>query len=179
MEISNYATDLRLDAEGRPRMIFSVQRDGAAIRALKKGGDGGHDHRYHYARWDGSRWQVHELAFAGTRLYAGEDDYTGLAALDPQDANVVFISTNADPQTGRPLVSTADSKRHWEIFQGTTADGGAHWKWSAITANSTQDNLRPVMPVRPGGPRVVLWARGDLKAYTDYRLDIVMLRQDG
>ena len=174
-----WTTDLRLDAEGRPRMIFSVQRDGAAIRALKKGGDGGHDHRYHYARWDGSRWQVHELAFAGTRLYAGEDDYTGLAALDPQDANVVFISTNADPQTGRPLVSTADSKRHWEIFQGTTADGGAHWKWSAITANSTQDNLRPVMPVRPGGPRVVLWARGDLKAYTDYRLDIVMLRQDG
>lgn len=172
-----WTTDLRLDADGRPRMIFSVQRDGAATRALKKGGDGGQDHRYHFARWDGSRWQVHEMAFAGTRLYAGEDDYTGLVALDPQDANIVFISTNADPKTGHPLVSTADGRRHWEIHQGTTDDGGAHWKWSAITTNSAQDNLRPVMPAWPGGPRIVIWARGDLKTYTDYRLEIVMLEQ--
>lgn len=173
-----WTTDLRLDATGRPRMIFSVQRDGAATRTLKKGGDGGQDHRYYFARWDGSRWQVHEMAFAGTRLYPGEDDYTGLAALDPQDANTAFISTNSDPQTGRSLVSIADGRRHWEIFQGTTSDGGAHWRWTPITVNSAHDNVRPVMPLWPDGPRVLLWARGSLKTYADYLLDIVMLRQD-
>ena len=172
-----WTTDLRLDAGGRPRMIFSVQRDGAATRSMKKGGDGGQDHRYHFARWDGSRWHVHEMARAGSRLYAGEDDYTGLAALDPQDASTVFISTNAGPQTGRPLISAVDGKRHWEIHQGITDDGGAHWQWVPITSNSTQDNLRPVIPDWPGGPRVVLWARGDMRTYADYRLDIVMITQ--
>ncbi len=173
-----WAADLRLDADGRPFAAFSVQRDGAASRAERKAAGGGQDHRYHYARWDGSRWHVHEMAHAGTRLYAGEDDYTGLVALDPHDPHTVFISTNADPQSGQPLMSAADGKRHWELFQGTTQDGGASWSWQAVTANSACDHLRPVIPVWPGGPRVVLWARGELRSYTDYRLDVVMLRQE-
>jgi hypothetical protein len=117
------------------------------------------------------------MARAGTKLYTGEDDYTGLAALDPHDPDTVFISTNADPATGAPLVSAADGHRHWEIFSGVTRDGGATWSWAPITRDSTQDNLRPVIPQWPGGSRIVLWARGDLKSYTDYRLDIVMLKQ--
>lgn len=167
-----WTTDLRLDADGHPWIAFSVQRDGAATRTEKRT-SGGEDMRYHYARWDGAAWHVHEMAFAGSKLYAGEDDYTGLVALDPHDPDTVVISTNADPRTGRPLLSTADGRRHWEIFRGTTADGGAHWQWRALTQDSTQDHLRPVIPPWPGGPRVVLWARGDLKRYTDYRLEIV------
>lgn len=171
-----WTTDIRLDAQGRPCIAFSVQTDGAATRALRKG-DGGQDHRYYYGRWDGAGWRIHEMAHAGTKLYAGEDDYTGLVALDSHDPNTVFISTNADPSTGKPLISEADGKRHWEIFQGATGDGGAHWKWTPITRSSRQDNLRPVIPRWPDGPRVVLWARGELKSYTDYRLDIVALTQ--
>lgn len=171
-----WAVDLRLDASGNPHAVFSVQRDGAETRHERRGG-GGQDHRYHYARWDGARWRVHEMARAGTKLYAGEDDYTGLAALDPHDPDTVFIATNADPATGAPLVSATDGRRHWEIFSGVTRDGGASWSWTPITRDSTQDNLRPVIPQWSGGPRIVLWARGDLKSYTDYRLDIVMLKQ--
>lgn len=171
-----WAVDLRLDASGNPHAVFSVQRDGAETRHERRGG-GGQDHRYHYARWDGARWHVHEMARAGTKLYTGEDDYTGLAALDPHDPATVFISTNADPATGAPLVSATDGHRHWEIFSGVTRDGGASWSWTPITRDSTQDNLRPVIPQWTDGPRIVLWARGDLKSYTDYRLDIVMLKQ--
>lgn len=172
-----WTTDLRLDAGGHPRIAFSVQVDGAATRAERRT-SGGKDHRYYYGRWDGGRWHVHEMAFAGTKLYAGEDDYTGLVALDPHDPDTVFISTNADPATGEPLVSTADGQRHWEIFQGATTDGGKCWQWTAVTRNSSRDNLRPVVPEWPGGPRVVLWARGELKSYTDYRLDIVAWVED-
>jgi len=87
------------------------------------------------------------------------------------------ISTNADPKTGLPLVSSVDGQRHWELFQGSTQDGGVTWQWDALTSNSSEDQLRPVIPRWPDGPRVILWARGTLESYRDYHLDIVALVQ--
>ena len=87
-------------------------------------------------------WRDRPLAYAGTRLYAGEDDYTGLASLDPTDASVVYIATNANPTTGAALTSTADGRRHYEIFRGdhrrtrATAGNGRRSR-----SNSTLDNL--------------------------------------
>jgi hypothetical protein len=103
------------------------------------------------------------MAYAGTRLYAGEDDYTGLVALDPNDPGVVYISTDADPLTGTPLVSTADRKRHHELFRGTTLDSGKTWRWEAITANSTVDNLRPIVPKWNDKRTALVWMRGTYK----------------
>ena len=64
------------------------------------------------------------LAYAGSRLYSGEDDYSGLATLDPGDVSVVYISTNANPTTGVPLMSAGDGLRHYELFRGVTATRG-------------------------------------------------------
>lgn len=151
-----WVIDLHLDARQRPVCVFSVQKDGRGLRPRQ----GGADHRYHYARWDGARWVQHEMAYAGTRLYPGEDDYTGLAAIDPQDVNTVFISTDAHPATGKPLISSADGQRHHEIFRGQSRDGGAQWTWTPITADSPTDNLRPIVPIWKD-PRVALvWMRG-------------------
>ena len=136
--------------------MFSVQKDG---RGLPRG-QGGFDHRFDYGRWDGSAWRVHEIAYAGTRLYAGEDDYTGLASLDPNDPDVVYISTDADPATGAPLVSHADGRRHHELFRGSTRDSGATWRWEPITANSTVDNLRPIVPRWKDARTALVWMRG-------------------
>ena len=55
------------------------------------------------------------IAYAGQCLYTAEGDYTGLVALDPQNPNRLFISTNADPVAGTPLISLTDGRRHWEI----------------------------------------------------------------
>jgi hypothetical protein len=151
-----WVIDLHLGRDGRPVCLFSTQRDG---RGLPRN-EGGFDHRYHYARWDGARWIEHEIAFAGTRLYEGEDDYTGLAAIDPQDTNVVFISTDADPVTGQPLVSRADGKRHHEIFRGVTGDDGATWTWTAVTRDSDADNLRPLVPIWNDRRTALVWMRG-------------------
>jgi hypothetical protein len=148
--------DLELDPAQRPYVIFTVQKDG---RGLPRG-QGGFDHRFHYGRWDGSAWRVHEIAYAGTRLYPGEDDYTGLAALDPNDPDVVYISTDADPVTGKPLVSHADNLRHHELFRGKTRDGGTTWTWEPITANSTMDNLRPIVPRWKDSRTALVWMRG-------------------
>lgn len=163
-----WITDLQLDKKGWPYMVFSVQMNSAG----KVPGEGGEDHRYHYARFDGKRWQVAEIAHAGTRIYAREDDYTGLAALHPRDPKTIYISTNADPVTGAPLVSKSDNQRHWEIYRGTTSDY-RKWKWEAVTRDSTADNLRPVVPEWESGQTILLWLQGKMRSYTDYTFRVV------
>lgn len=149
--------DVELDSGERPVVLFTVQRDGAGLPT----GAGGLDHRFYYSRWDGQAWSAREIAFAGTRLYAGEDDYTGLGAIDPQDAGTVYISTDADPRSGKPLMSKATYRRQHEIYRGVTRDGGGRWSWTAVTANSSHDNLRPIVPKWKSERRALVWLRGD------------------
>jgi BNR repeat-containing family member len=150
-----WMVDIDLDADDRPYVLFSTQNDG---RGLPRG-QGGLDLRYHYARWDGAAWHSEEIAYAGTRLYPGEDDYAGLGALDPKNPDVAYISTDADPATGAPLVSRADDKRHRELFRGERAANGT-WTWTPFTRNSTMDNLRPVIPKWDDRRTAIVWMRG-------------------
>jgi hypothetical protein len=164
-----WTADMELDTDGNPYVGYSVQMDSAGLPP-RQGGD---DLRYRYARWDGRQWRDYPMAYAGRRLYAGEDDYSGLLALHPHDPATVFISTDADPASGRPLVSRSDGRRHYEIFGGSTADGGKTWIWTPVTRDSTMDNLRPIVPKWPGGRTILLWLRGTYRAYTDYDLEVV------
>lgn len=170
-----WTTDIRLDSAGLPYIAFSVQKNDGINRTSNTAG--GQDLRYFYARFDGKAWGVHEIAHAGQRLYAPEVDYTGLVALDPNDPDILFVSTNADPVTGAPLVSTADGQRHYEIFKGVTRDRGATWAWTPITANSRLDNLRPICPPGKWDERIVLWLRGKLTTFTHYDLEAVMMSE--
>lgn len=169
-----WTVDIEVDREQSPYIVFSTQNDGKGMRS----GTGGLDHRYHYARWDGERWQVHEIAHAGSHLYSREADYTGLAALDPNDPDRMVISTNAHPVTGEPLLSAMDGQRHWELFAGITEDAGATWTWTPITENSRADNIRPVIPEWDGDKRAVLWMRGNYRTYMDWDTHIVGLVED-
>ena len=137
-----WTVDIELDQQDHPYIAYSVQVGSAGLPP----GEGGEDIRYRYARWDGTQWNDYPLAYAGTKLYAGEDDYSGLVALDPDNPDVVYISTDADPVSGKPLISQADGDRHYELFTGVTTDGGSSWNWTPITENSTEDNLRPIVP---------------------------------
>lgn len=165
-----WVSDVVLDSAERPVTAYSVQVGSAGLPA----GSGGDDLRYRYARWDGTRWNDYPLAFAGTRLYAGEDDYSGLVAIDPTEPSIVYLSTNANPTSGFPLISTADNARHYEIFRGQTTDGGQTWHFTALTQNSKLDNLRPIMPSgADAGTKVLLWLRGQYHAYTNYEQQVV------
>lgn len=166
-----WCANIVLDSSQRPVAVYSVQIGSAGLPQ----GQGGDDIRYRYARWDGKAWQDHALAYAGTRLYAGEDDYSGLATIEPDDPNIVYISTNSDPETGSPLISSADGKRHYELFRGETQNIGASWSWAPITRNSTLDNLRPIRPPADGRDRVLLWLRGTYRAYTDYQQQVMAI----
>lgn len=165
--------DLQVDRRGHPYMAYSVQMNDAG----KKPGHCGQDHRYRFARWDGKRWHDTEIAYAGHCLYPREDDYTGLVALDAHDPRTLFISTNADPVTGAPLISKADGQRHWEIFKGVTRDF-KRWTWTPVTSDSRADNLRPIVPIWPGRQRALLWLEGKMRTYTDYDFRVVGLVQN-
>lgn len=164
-----WVIDLELDASGQPFVAYSVQKDSAGLPP----GQGGSDHRYRLARWNGTAWDDRELAYAGSRLYAGEDDYTGGVALLPGDPSRVFVSTDVDPATGVALTSGADGKRHHEIFRGETKDGGRSWSWQPLTRDSSADNLRPIVPRTERQDELLLWLRGRYRSYTDYDLEVV------
>lgn len=181
-----WTSDLHLDKLGRPVGVFSVRRrkmgakQGSADRAPTKQGtvadDAGTDIRYHYARWNGTTWSQHYIAHGGSGLYAKEADYSGNIALDPQDVDTVYFSTNVHPVSGVRLCSAADGRQHYEIFRGRTTDGGVGWVFEAVTADSSVDNIRPVVPVSPTDRGdLILWMRGQYRAYTDYETEIVGL----
>lgn len=164
-----WMSDIEVDIDGHPYVAFSTQRDGRSL----PGGQGGMDLRYHLARFNGAKWHESEIAHAGTRLYQGEDDYSGLVALDPRNPDVLYISTNAEPTTGEPLVSHADGQRHYEIFRGECYD--KVWRWTPVTANSTVDNIRPIMPKVADGPAPLVWLRGQYKTYRQWTTAVVAL----
>ncbi|MCA9047143.1 MAG: BNR-4 repeat-containing protein [Planctomycetaceae bacterium] len=163
--------DLHLDDQQRPVVVFSVQRDGAGQSRAAAEQEG--DHRYRMAQWDGTRWQDHQVAHAGTRLYKGEDDYTGLISIDPGDTNTVYLSSDVDIRNGDP-----NSSGHYEIYRGHTTDAGKSWTFNAITQDSAVDNLRPIVPQTEDGRTILLWLRGSFTSYTNYDLDVVGMDVD-
>jgi hypothetical protein len=167
-----WTQDIELDENGYPYIVFSVTKDPIKLGETKNTQEGGFDHRYHYARWDGQQWHEYEIAYAGPRLYAGENEYTGLITLHPEDPDVVYISTNVDPTSGKPL--RTDGRGHREIFRGATSDKGASWRWTAITKNSDQDNIRPIV-VASQDYEVVLWLTGRFTTFKDYDLKVLGL----
>lgn len=126
------------------------------------------DHRFVYARLDADgTWGVHHLALAGNGLLPHEQDYTGLAVIDPYDPDVLVLSAPFDPRDQTPTP-------HHEIYRGRTADRGATWAWEPVTQGSSVDNLRPILA--PGDPdrQHLLWFRGSMTASQHYDCEIVL-----
>jgi hypothetical protein len=131
------------------------------------------DKRLMYARFTGGSWTLTYLARAGTKLYDSEQDYTGLGALDPDNPEVIYISTPFDPRTDE---GSFTGKK--EIWKGVTCDGGASFEWVPVTANSSMDNLRPVVPKWDGTHRALLWMRGTYTSAQSYNTAIVGLVEE-
>lgn len=150
-----WTINVEVDNTNNPVGIFSARAN-----------DSEFDHRFFYSRFDGQQWQVNELARAGGFLYSSERDYTGLVSIDPSNPNVVYMSSDIDPRS-----DTETDK--YELYKGLTSDFGQSWDWSAITSNSTIDNLRPVVPEWDGKNTAVTWLRGNYYTYTNWDTDVV------
>jgi hypothetical protein len=126
------------------------------------------DHRYRYARWDGASWVDVEVVPAGAWFPSVEKGrghfdayYSGGMALDQTDPSILYLS--------RPVGGV------FEIERWTTRDGGRTWSSEAVTAGSTYNNVRPVVPLdhAPDGPGLI-WMNGPYVDYEDFSTSLRM-----
>ena len=150
-----WCNDIEINADNQPVIVYSVQKGSAGLPVAQ----GGDDHRYRYAWFDGNSWHDYEVGFAGSRLYPREDDYTGLICIDPANTSTVYFSADVHPETGEAL-------EHYEIWKGETEDAGESWLITAITENSSSDNIRPMVPI--SDTPILLWMEGTYRTYTNY-----------
>jgi hypothetical protein len=159
-----WTTDVQSYPDGSVNALFKARAGGFGSHTT-----GANDHRVWFARLDPNtgQWITTEIARAGGQLFSGsETDYTGLGALHPNDPNTIYISTEVDPTSGATLP-------HHEIYKGHTSDDGQNWNWTAITVNSSFDNLRPIVPAWDEHNTAVLWWRGTMDTSHDYDTAVV------
>ncbi len=157
-------TDVQSYDDGSISVLFKARAGGYGSHS-----SGAADHRVWLARFDPqtAEWTTSEIAKAGGQLFPGDEtDYTGLGALHPHDPNAIYLSTEIDPNTAEPLA-------HHEIYRGETADDGQTWTWTALTENSSFDNLRPIIPSWDETNTAVLWWRGSMNSSHDYDTAVV------
>ena len=126
-----------------------------------------YDHRNFYARYDGDEWKITYIGKAGTKMYDSEQDYTGLGALCPDDPDRIYISSPYNPGDD----NSKAGKR--EIWRGTTTDNGETWSWEPVTANSSVDNFRPIVPKWEPGKEALLWWRGTYQTAQIFSTSVV------
>jgi hypothetical protein len=163
--------DIQYQADDKPVCVFQVQVDGAAGPASDFRNDRIY---YYYARWDGSQWIRKFIANAGRGLYSSEDDYGGGMCIDPENPDVIYLSSNAaNPFDLSTLVPALNPNNEiYEIYRGTTSDGGATWSWEAVTSGSDASNMRPFVPEDHGRSKAVVWFHGRYTTYLNYDCDI-------
>jgi hypothetical protein len=162
--------DIHYGADGNPVCVYQTQRDDVT------GTGWNHDRiYYYYARWTGSAWQGSFIAQGGRGIYSNEDDYGGGMALDPEDPRVVYISSNAASPFALGDLNNVPlgANERYEIYRGVTLDGGLTFTWTAVTENSTADNLRPIVPENHGLTNHLLWMKGTYTTYQNYNTKVM------
>jgi BNR repeat-containing family member len=155
--------DVQYGKEGKPVCVFQVQVGTDSTWSTSR-------IYYYYARWTGSSWQKRFIAQAGRGIYAAESDYGGGMCLDPEDPRIVYISTNAASPFSLADINNVplNTNSRFEIWRGITLDGGLTFTWTAVTQNSTADNLRPIVPVRHAQTECLMWFNGTYNTYTSF-----------
>lgn len=145
--------DLALDRNGHPVVAYARYPETT-------------DHRYHYARWDGERWQDEELCAAGgwmPRVPDGEPirepHYSGGLSLDHADPDRLVLSRERDGV--------------FEIESWVRQGNG--WQITSITEGSGRDQLRPyVVAGEPGPEPIICWMSGTYRHYTDFDTNLMI-----
>ena len=161
-----WTTQLERGRDGRLYALFTTRYgDARAPGRFTHPGPGEADHRLFLAVLEDGAWRASEIARMGPGLHPDQEDYTGLAALDPRDGATVYVSTCVDPRDDASLA-------RWELFAGKRGDEGV-WRWSPITWDSPEENLRPQLAVIDDDAAALLWLRGTYPHQRDYAERVV------
>jgi len=154
--------DIAVDSTGNPVMVYSSFPSASNT-----------DHRYNYARWNGSTWVKTELTKSGKwfpQTPVGktepEPNYSGGITLDYDNPSIVYLSKQVNGV--------------FEIWKWTTKNHGATWDSLEVTSHSPTDivNVRPIVPRHHvSGYFDVLWMKGKYIHYTNFDTS-VLFRSD-
>ena len=155
-KVRSWVWDIALNTNGNPVIAYT--------RLPKES-----DHRYHYAYWNGSIWLDSEITPGGSwfpqtapNTIEREPHYSGGLAIDHEKPSIVYVSRKID--------------KAFEIEKWVTADQGKTWVSTAITSNSTFNNVRPVVPIgHETNVDSVLWMKGDYFHYTNFDTGVYIL----
>jgi hypothetical protein len=168
---TGWTNEMELDKDGYPVCLYQTRygtEDWGNGTPGSQSTKGAADHRFFYARFNGTTWTSTELCKMGGGLHLPEQDYLGMGCIHPNDANIVYVATQFDPR---------DETEHEyrEIFKGVTPDKGLTWNWTQITFDSTQNNTRPAIPKWDANNTAVVWTRGNWNQdyYEQYDLVVV------
>jgi lysophospholipase L1-like esterase len=171
---TGWTNEIQLDKDGYPVCLYQTRYgnqpwgNGSGQNII-----GAADHRFFYARFNGSTWTSTELCKMGTGMHPPEQDYLPMGCIHPDDANLIYIGTNFDPVTDVNI-------GHRELFKGVTYDKGLTWNWTQITFNSTVDNIRPAIPKWDANNTAVFWTRGGYPGQEQYDFVVVgMVEEQG
>jgi BNR repeat-containing family member len=140
--------DVAADAAGRPVVTYA---------SFPTAGD----HRYHYSRWTGSRWEDHEIARAGGSMSVdpAEPHYSGGITLDHEDPSIVYLSRQVG---GR-----------FQVYLWRTSDGGHTWTSRQVSGGTVRGSYRPVSPRGNGAPDFgLVWMRGGYPSFTTFQTGV-------
>lgn len=146
-----WIADVAADENGRPVVLYTRSPSET-------------DHRYWYARYDGSKWTNTEMCKAGKwfpQTQPGQTErephYFGNLTVNPHNVNVVYLSREINDV--------------FEIERWETANNGLSWSTRSVTRDSKLDNIRPYIPRNgDGSTEIVLWMENEKYIhYTDFK----------
>ena len=149
--IRAWISDISLDKNKKPVLVYTRYPSET-------------DHRYHYAAWDGSKWNDEEMTPAGSSMAivpAGEKNrelfYSGGISLDHQSPANVYLSRQ---------VNGIFELEHWR-------KRGDQWKVTPLTKGSEIHHMRPyVVAGNERNKPVLLWMTGHYTHYTNFKTDL-------
>jgi len=143
--------DITLDGNGYPVIVY--------VKFL----DYNTDHRYRYARWNGSQWNHYEIVSGGGPVSeaSGREWYSGGICLNRNNPSIVYLSRETRPGV-------------FEVYEYFTPDGGATWRETAkYEGGSNTKNFRPQYPRNADEDQIqLMFLSGDYADFGDYSASI-------
>lgn len=143
------------DASGAPVVVMSTYPS-----------NGTAEHRYRFARWNGTAFVTSEICSAGGPLVVSDIPsryYSGGICFDGNDRSVVYLSRQ--------------NASGWHLERWTTADNGGFWSFDCAIDSPVVDGgkyIRPFSPHGYAGSAPFVWCfKGPYTTYLNYAAELI------
>lgn len=135
---------------------ITLDKDENPVVAMVRISNDKNSHEYYYARWNGEKWNLTDLANGGGRFHSSNTEYcySGGMSIDPDTINNIYLSI--------PTLNSNTNQKVYEIWKYIVDDNGKVCEKAQITHNSEKNNVRPfILPGSANKNLRLCWMNGD------------------